>query len=572
MKIFDILLASSLLTFSPGKTHFNNIMPPALASCRRQQNVSSNLQFVELKYSLEDYVHFQDKFNDFTSFIDLFMKHENVDNMIRGKKPIDQIWAIMNHLSRDLEEEHSNHKLVEKTDYFLNGKILDAIFKNSQSSSRSFGSSGGSSGGSSSGGSSGGGNSGGGGGNPTPTKLNQNAWLADALGQAAATAWFNAKYGTMGSDDKGSSGENLWKASSSFTDASKTFVKTDPTRLKKLFDTWKNKPGSSYNARLNQFTSTGRNEAAKKNLWKANRNIPNYLVAYDTWRKSKAPGKGIDVLMPIWKRVDALNYQAAFNAWQRSNPGGTDAQYQASNTANIDLAKWTGNMDNGNGVDNVENRFLAHGDSDKAVENWIEFDKKTETEFDILSNTKWEEIGILWAKDTYDKASWSTNSGHFFDWFKTLKNGTNIDPAFINIYKTMEIYRARNNLDTDGTYSDIEISADIIQDFSNKAWWLIEYYVEVYLLNAISSDKTAMPKEFITWFDQPDELAGRKALLAQANPGGEVEAEFVHSITTESNQQDYTKLYKEWRDALDFKNLYTSDPQYDLDYQAYRNN
>ena len=182
----------------------------------------------------------------------------------------------------------------------------------------------------------------------------------------------------------------------------------------------------------------------------------------------------------IWKTAmwqDPANYGSAFQKWSKIIPNG-------------------------------EREFLGHSDSTASLNGWTVPTVKLESEYDILIPT-WDNAKVLWAKISHQ--SWLTNTGHFRSWLNSKKEGDgSFSDQFIAAYRLEPIGLARNSLDVDSNYTKAEASADINNDFNNKAWWIIKYYID---------ETTSAPADFATWASLYD-VPARSDLFAVIDADG----------------------------------------------------
>ena len=276
------------------------------------------------------------------------------------------------------------------------------------------------------------------------------------------------------------------------------------------------------------------------------------IIDYDK-TKPKAPQSDITDFKTnrkddIWTKVflaKEANYKTDYEAWL-SGKYDTTAAYDAA------FEKWSKVLTNGQ----VE--FLAHGDATSAMRNWVIPTLKIQAEYDIINPT-WDNLKLLWAKETF--LSWKLNVGHFYNWFnnKLDFNGI-VSDDFLSAYRLEPIGVARTALDEDGTYSKAEESAHIINDFNNRAWWLIKYYI----------DQTASaPSEFTTWLNLYN-IPAKRDLITEIDAGNlEAEAKVAYKASDE-----HLNGYKSWRNAIsssaqrvEYNGLAVSNTKYD-DYKA----
>ena len=250
----------------------------------------------------------------------------------------------------------------------------------------------------------------------------------------------------------------------------------------------------------------------------------------------------------IWTKLflaKEANYKTDYEAW-------LSGRYDTTAAHDATFEKWSKVLTNGQ----VE--FLAHSDATSAMRNWVIPTLKIQAEYDIINPT-WDNLKLLWAKETF--LSWKLNTGHFYNWFnsKIDFNGV-VSDDFLSAYRLEPIGVARRALDEDGTYSKAEESAHIINDFKDRAWWLIKYYI----------DQTASaPSEFTTWLNLYN-IPAKRDLIAEIDAGN-LDAE---TKATYKASDEHLNGYKSWRNAIssssqrvEYNGLAVSNTKYD-DYKA----
>ena len=325
MKILSILLANTLLA-SSGASSPGNITNKNVFASTSDQGDSKLLPFVEIGFTLEDYIYFQEE-GDFESVVDYIIasKKINIDKILADPSVREKLKALIEQSGLTLQKARTI--LLE----IIASKIASDVHESYKSEVEEITSKSGSS--SSSSGSS----------RTFTPALDKANWLLSSLGTQAIIEWFNSEYGAIASDDKGSGGEAKWEATADFVAKAQSFAKADDARLQTLFNTWKGKGGSTYNARKNAFIGPQPSDVDKTTMWQSNDNA-SFLAAYNTWRASTDAGKGQLTLKPKWKASTsgAHNYQDAKTAWQSAS--GQLSDWRADNDAAGGAAKLTAFM------------------------------------------------------------------------------------------------------------------------------------------------------------------------------------------------------------------------------------
>ena len=150
----------------------------------------------------------------------------------------------------------------------------------------------------------------------------------------------------------------------------------------------------------------------------------------------------------------------------------------------------------------------------------------------------WDNWKLLWAKETY--TTWATDSGHFHTWFNSKKQGDgSFKISFLAATLLEPITLARMTLDADANYTNAEKSAHLNDDFTNKAWWLVELYID---------ETTVPPAEFSDWLKLNPSVAKRDVIDIIDNDYNQLktEAETIYKTAV----ANHLAAYKIWRDAI----------------------
>ena len=207
--------------------------------------------------------------------------------------------------------------------------------------------------------------------------------------------------------------------------------------------------------------------------------------------------------------------------------------YQPLQDAKDKFAIWNKDIANGKTL------FMNHGDSDAKASAWSAFTKTTKAEYDVIIPT-WDNTKTLWAKKTYK--TWGSPSS-FKSWYDTKVPGGAVSKWLLDEYKKTTLEDARVKLDADNNYSDAEMKAHIANDFTNKAWWL----VEVFLADA----KIAHQGDFNTWTTNSHTPQAKSDLIAKIDDDSDEDLNSASKAQYKANVAGHLNGYKLWRDALD---------------------
>ena len=176
---------------------------------------------------------------------------------------------------------------------------------------------------------------------------------------------------------------------------------------------------------------------------------------FDTWLTRHTPEAKTDLVAKIDAGTDSPFM------------GEVNKIYQAWLATSQQFETWSKNINNG------KTFFNAHSYSNTQAAAWSPFTKTTKGEYDVIVPT-WANTKTLWAKETY--STWGDPSS-FKSWYDTKAPGGTVSPWLLVEYKKTSLKDARLKLDADGNYSDAEMKAHIANDFTNKAWWLVEVFL-----------------------------------------------------------------------------------------------
>ena len=180
---------------------------------------------------------------------------------------------------------------------------------------------------------------------------------------------------------------------------------------------------------------------------------------------------------------------------------------------------------------------MNQGDSNDDAKKWSPFTKTTKAEYDVVEQT-WANSKTLWAKETY--STWGDPSS-FKAWYDSKVPGGAVSQWLLDEYKKTSLEDARVKLDADNNYSDAEMKAHIANDFTNKAWWLIE----VFLADA----QKAHQANFDTWIANTNTKTDAKKDLEKK----------IDDATDNDFIKELKDIYKPLQDAKDKFAIWNKD-------------